>query len=118
MKPRDITRYRHEFGSLIDLRLEEQFADLSSEQQELILHLVAAHHGRARPHFPLEESFDPERPDNVARETARSVPRRFAELQARYGRWGLAYLESLVRAADALASQDIRGGDESAEEAQ
>ena len=29
---------------------------------------------------------------------------RFARLQRRYGRWGLAYLESLVRAADYAAS--------------
>jgi len=28
-------------------------------------------------------------------------------LQRRYGRWGLAYLESLVRAADISASQNI-----------
>ncbi len=111
MTPRNITRYRHEFGSLIDIRFRKEFVALPREQQDLILHLVAAHHGRARPHFPLEESFDPEHTDSVALETARSVPRRFATLQARYGRWGLAYLESLVRAADALASQDIGGSD-------
>lgn len=110
MSPRDVTRYRHEFGSLIDLRATAEFSTLSPEQQELTLHLVAAHHGRARPHFPLEESFDPEHPDRVATEVALSVPQRFADLQARYGRWGLAYLESLVRAADALASQDIGSG--------
>ena len=46
-----------------------------------------------------------ERPQDVADEVAREVPRRFARLQRRYGRWGLAWLESLVRAADALASQ-------------
>jgi hypothetical protein len=32
------------------------------------------------------------------------VPRRFARLQRKYGRWGLAYLESLPRAADWAAS--------------
>jgi len=35
---------------------------------------------------------------------AREVPVRFARLERKYGRWGLAYLESLVRAADAIAS--------------
>ena len=37
---------------------------------------------------------------------AREVPRRFGRLQRKYGRWGLAYLESLVRAADIMASQE------------
>ena len=32
------------------------------------------------------------------------IPRRFARLQRTYGRWGLAYLESLLRAADYAAS--------------
>ena len=32
--------------------------------------------------------------------------RRFVRLQRRFGRWGLAYLESLVRAADYKASAD------------
>ncbi len=118
MTPRDITRYRHEFGSLTDLRRKDEFAALSHAQQELVLHLVAAHHGRARPHFPFEESFDPEHPEALTREMACSVPQRFAELQARYGRWGLAYLESLVRAADALASQDIGVPGSPVEEAQ
>ena len=39
-----------------------------------------------------------------------AVPGRFARLQQTYGRWGLAYLESLVRAADVLASRKAEGG--------
>jgi CRISPR-associated endonuclease/helicase Cas3 len=35
---------------------------------------------------------------------AASVPRHFARLQRQFGRWGLAYLESLLRAADYAAS--------------
>ena len=35
---------------------------------------------------------------------ASEIPRRFARLQREYGRWGLAYLESLLRAADYAAS--------------
>lgn len=112
MKPREITGYRHEFGSLIDVATSPELAALNHEQRELVLHAIASHHGRARPHFPFEEAFDPERPTSQAAEIARAVTRRFAELQVRYGRWGLAYLESLVRAADALASQEIGAVDE------
>jgi CRISPR-associated endonuclease/helicase Cas3 len=71
---------------------------------ELARHAVAAHHGRARPSFPVDEVFDPSHTDAACRELAREVPRRFARLQRKYGRWGLAYLESLLRAADVLAS--------------
>ena len=96
--------YRHEFGSVIDLMGMAEFAALSSDVQDLVLHLVAAHHGRARPHFSTDEIFDPEH-DEDAPGVASETPRRFARLQRKYGRWGLAYLESLVRAADVLASR-------------
>jgi CRISPR-associated endonuclease/helicase Cas3 len=110
MKPLDITDYRHEFGSLLDVVDPNQphhaeFHELSGETKDLVLHLIAAHHGRARPYFPSEEIFDPDHTDDDAIKVACEVPRRFARLQRKYGRWGLAYLESLVRAADALASQ-------------
>ena len=72
--------------------------------KDLALHLIAAHHGRARPHFATDEAFDPERPMSDAEALAIETPRRFARLQRKYGRWGLAYLESLLRAADWAAS--------------
>jgi CRISPR-associated endonuclease/helicase Cas3 len=97
-------RYRHEFGSLLDVYNEPEFQKLSDEQKDLALHLIAAHHGRGRPHFPPDEAFDPERPLADAEKLAAAVPRRFARLQRQYGRWGLAYLESLLRAADWAAS--------------
>jgi CRISPR-associated endonuclease/helicase Cas3 len=104
-RPPEITSsYRHEFGSLIDLMDCDEFQALDEEARELALHLVAAHHGRARPHFPADEAFDPEHSDAAAAGVAREVPRRFARLQRKYGRWGLAYLESLLRAADWAAS--------------
>ncbi len=98
--------YRHEFGSLLEAAQQPEFVAVTDpDMKELILHLMAAHHGRARPHFPEDEAFDPEPPEgsNPA-DMAMSVPRRFARLQRRYGRWGLAYLESLLRAADWAAS--------------
>ncbi|HYN00551.1 MAG TPA: type I-U CRISPR-associated helicase/endonuclease Cas3, partial [Aestuariivirgaceae bacterium] len=96
--------YRHEFGSLLDVLGKSEFESLTPEAQELALHLIAAHHGRARPHFSGKEAFDPRHPDEKAADVALKVPRRFARLQRKYGRWGLAYLESLLRAADAYAS--------------
>jgi CRISPR-associated endonuclease/helicase Cas3 len=101
--------YRHEFGSLLDVQHQPEFQALPEEARDLALHLIAAHHGRARPHFPAppdrNESFDPENSDECAAEMARSIPGRFARLQQRYGRWGLAWLETLVRSADVLASK-------------
>lgn len=104
-----IKEYRHEFGSLLDLLdgkhpHHTEFMKLSHGMQELVLHLVAAHHGRARPHFPVDEASDPERDSQAASALAIETPRRFARLQRKYGRWGLAYLESLVRAADYATS--------------
>jgi CRISPR-associated endonuclease/helicase Cas3 len=106
-------RYRHEFGSLRELPTASSLG-ISEEERELILHLIAAHHGRARPHFPADEVFDPEVPQAESQEMARSVPQRFGRLQRKYGRWGLAYLESLLRAADwsasAYPSQELEEG--------
>lgn len=106
MQPLDLSHYRHEIGSLHDLPLTPGYGELSDEERELAMHLVAAHHGRARPHFPLQEAFDPEVREELVESLVGEVPRRFARLQRRYGRWGLAWLESLLRTADVLASQD------------
>lgn len=98
--------YRHEFGSLGDAQGDSEFRELAPEMQALVLHLIAASHGRARPHFPANEAFDPEPKDADLAALAAEVPRRFARLQRAYGRWGLAYLESLLRAADWAASAE------------
>jgi CRISPR-associated endonuclease/helicase Cas3 len=106
-QPRDFTSYRHEFGSLLDMPAHEEFKALANQpqMQDLILHLVAAHHGFARPHFPPECAVDsPDHSTVVCEKMAREVLQRFARLQRRYGRWGLAYLEGILRAADYYAS--------------
>lgn len=106
----DLTRYRHELGSLIEATPSngagKTMASLYPDEQDLALHLIAAHHGRARPHFFSDETFDPGHPDDRVALICAEVPRRFGRLQRRYGRWGLAYLESLVRVADILASRE------------
>jgi CRISPR-associated endonuclease/helicase Cas3 len=45
-------------------------------------------------------------------ERARDVAMRFARLQKRWGPWGLAWWEALLRAADAQASRDNDEGRE------
>ena len=99
--------YRHEFGSLMDARLSEDFNEFSDEEKDIVLHLIAAHHGRGRPHFPADEAFDPVATHADSFALASEVPLRYARLQRRFGRWGLAYLESLLRAADYAASAEI-----------
>lgn len=102
MRPSELGRYRHELGSLND----GDFSGLNEEAKDLALHAIAAHHGRARPHFPTIECYDPELRDDVVAALVREVPLRFDRLQRRYGRWGLAWLESILRAADVLGSED------------
>jgi CRISPR-associated endonuclease/helicase Cas3 len=102
MQPSELGHYRHELGSLHD----GDFSGLNDEARDLALHAIAAHHGRARPHFPAIESYDPEVKDDIILALVREVPLRFDRLQRRYGRWGLAWLESILRAADVLGSED------------
>ncbi|MBN2327390.1 MAG: type I-U CRISPR-associated helicase/endonuclease Cas3 [Candidatus Omnitrophica bacterium] len=101
--------YRHEFGSLQDVlndknKCHAEYKKLSDDMKELALHLIAAHHGYARPHFPAEKAVDRKYEDTKTNQAAIEATRRFARLQRKYGRWGLAYLESLLRAADYAAS--------------
>lgn len=111
--PENLNCYRHELGSLIDIcgavELATEFDGLTEEQRDIVLHLVAAHHGRARPHFSASEAHDIGSPDNIVDSVVNEIPARFARLQRTYGRWGLAYLESILRAADILDSQRIEG---------
>lgn len=101
--------YRHEFGSLPYAREDTEFKKLSPEMQDLVLHLIAAHHGFARPLIAIEGCEDA--PPSALEERAREMALRFTRLQKRWGAWGLAWWESLLRAADAQASRanDERG---------
>lgn len=104
MNPIRMGTYRHEFGSLINAEEQPDFKQLPEPIRDLVLHLVTAHHGRGRPHIPENEIYDPDYSLTLARKAAAKVPHRFERLQRRYGRWGLAYLESLLRAADHAVS--------------
>ena len=97
--PRLLEGYRHEFGSL--LKAEE--LDLPTGTRDLILHLVAAHHGNARP--TLSPAGCEDGPPSLLESRAGDAALRFARLQKRYGPWGLAWREALLRAADQSASR-------------
>ncbi len=100
--------YRHELGSLLRIENDSRFCDLSADQRDLVLHLIAAHHGFARPVIGTDACEDA--PPSVLDEKATEIALRFAGLQARWGAWGLAWWEALLRAADQLASRDNAAG--------
>ena len=96
--------YRHELGSLPSVEKNERFLALPPDQRELTLHLIAAHHGFARAVIGTDGCEDV--PPSKLQERAREIALRFARLQHRWGPWGLAWWESLLRAADQQASRD------------
>ena len=96
--------YRHEFGSLSYVEKDPEFMALPEGWRDLVLHLVAAHHGGARPLISTQGCEDA--PPSALEARARDVALRFARLQKRWGPWGLAWWETLLRAADQQASRD------------
>lgn len=115
--------FRHEMLSS-QLALAGGLLD-GSPLADLILHLVESHHGYARPFAPFVTDPEPaaincvitidgnDHELTLASETRESLPphrldsgvaRRFWQLTRRYGWWGLAYLETLLRLADHRAS--------------
>ncbi|MCA9061811.1 MAG: type I-U CRISPR-associated helicase/endonuclease Cas3 [Planctomycetaceae bacterium] len=105
VKPRLLDGYRHEFGSLRHVESDDEFKALSPDLQDLALHMVAAHHGSARPLIRMDACDDA--PPSALEERARDVALRFVRLQRRWGPWRLAWWESLLRAADQRASRRL-----------
>jgi CRISPR-associated endonuclease/helicase Cas3 len=98
--------YRHEFGSLLDV---EKLLPRGPDT-ELILHLIAAHHGHARPDF-AEKRYaklwkELSASEAEVRQMADAVRRRYFRLQRTCGWWALAYLEALVKCTDIAASPE------------
>ena len=82
---------------------------------DLVLHLITSHHGLSRPWLPFwEDGYTISasmRGQEVAVGTGGDlgalqspVPSRFAELNARWGPWKLAYFEAILRLADYMQS--------------
>ncbi len=96
--------YRHEFGSLPHAERDPELLALSEEDRDLVLHLIASHHGFARPSISTKGCEDA--PPSLLEERARQVALRFLRVQGRLGPWGLAWWEALLRAADQQASRE------------
>ena len=98
--------YRHELQSMLDAEdTGLDGLDRADPRFDLALHLIAAHHGRARPVIGIE-GCDALPPTAAARR-ARGAALRFARLQREWGPWGLAWWEALLRAADQRASRAL-----------
>jgi CRISPR-associated endonuclease/helicase Cas3 len=119
--------FRHEFVSVALLRNHagEVLGDLSEDQRGLVEYLVGTHHGRGRPFVPFVEEREPEQvalnwaghalsasSDHGLWRLDSRWTENFWVLVRRFGYWGLAYLETLLRLADAArsAEEQRRGG--------
>jgi CRISPR-associated endonuclease/helicase Cas3 len=98
---RGLAGYRHELGSLVEARRKGAITS-AAEAADLILHLIASHHGHARPHYP-QDAHDACAIQDSSDAMVESCER-FGRLVDQWGPWGLAYLESLFKAADGIAS--------------
>jgi CRISPR-associated endonuclease/helicase Cas3 len=100
--------YRHELGSLPYAEVHALVHALEEPLRDLCLHLIAAHHGHARPWLRIDNA---EEPPSRLKERSQEVALRFTRLEQRWGPWGLAWWEALLRAADQQASRknDLKG---------
>jgi CRISPR-associated endonuclease/helicase Cas3 len=124
-------QFRHE---MVSAALFERYAPPPEDPgtADLALHLIASHHGHARPFCPVVDDPDP---PPIAGHFAGSVidvngderagwqplhrfdsglAERFWRLSRRYGWWGLAYLEAIFRLGDWYASSLVEGRQEGA----
>ena len=112
---------RHELGSvaLVDSAPEVL---AQAHDPELVLHLIATHHGWARPLPPIIEDPDPQpvsycfhgrylnaHSDLADGSQALDMAERFWRLVGRYGYYGLAWLETILRLADQRQSAEEDG---------
>jgi CRISPR-associated endonuclease/helicase Cas3 len=116
------TDFRHE---MLSVQLAERHALLppDAEARDLFLHLVASHHGHARPFAPVCLDDNPPAVSGERGGTAialsgaeraalppahrldSGISERFWRLVRRHGWWGLVYLEAILRLSDWYASE-------------
>jgi len=119
--------FRHEMLSVQLVERMEGDNTCDRLQRDLLLHLIAAHHGYGRPFAPVVLDDAPpaveletlgkrftysaeERRENPPHRLDSGIAERFWKLTRHFGWWGLAYLEAVLRLADQRASQrEVRG---------
>ncbi|MBA2304715.1 MAG: CRISPR-associated endonuclease Cas3'' [Acidobacteria bacterium] len=114
--------FRHEMLSLQLAQVGLDRLPDDANARDLVLHLIASHHGAARPFAPVVLDNDPpdvslvavgvdcaltadQRRTNPPHRLDSGIAERFWKLNRRFGWWGLAYLEAILRLADQRASQ-------------
>ena len=93
--------FRHEALSVLE----------AGDQSELTKALIGTHHGYGRPLFP-SDSLPPRANASTLSDADGDSLKRFAELNRIYTPWTLAWLESLLKSADARASAASEGNEE------
>lgn len=106
------SRMRHEAASVAMLESNSNVL-ASANDKDLVLHLIATHHGWGRPLLPVIKDTDPQKisymfnghrmelnEDISEGALALDMADRFWRLTERYGYYGLAWLESILRLAD------------------
>jgi CRISPR-associated endonuclease/helicase Cas3 len=108
---------RHE---LLSVRLTESAVALlqKAHDRNLVLHLIGSHHGRCRPFAPVIRDPRPQtvrlavdgqfleaESDTHLERLDSGVTERFWQLVRRYGWWGMAYLEAVIRLTDHRQSE-------------
>jgi CRISPR-associated endonuclease/helicase Cas3 len=113
--------FRHEMLSvhLAEIALAASAIPENEKLRALILHLIASHHGFARPFAPVVDDDAPpevdlpgkaikvtsaERREHPAHALDSGLLERFWLMNRRHGWWGIALLETIVRLADQSAS--------------
>lgn len=108
---------RHEAQSLALIADHPQLREQANDW-ELVQYLVVSHHGFGRPFLPVVPDREPvrvalshgdlelaHRSDHALYELGNGVPERYWRLVRRYGWWGLAWLEAILRLADHRRSE-------------
>ncbi|MGH4001072.1 MAG: type I-G CRISPR-associated helicase/endonuclease Cas3g [Pseudonocardiaceae bacterium] len=112
------TGTRHELASVALVEHDRELQDRANDW-DLVLHLIASHHGHARPFVPVSLDQEPEQlraeltgrvlqasSDHGLLRLDSGVPQRFWRCVRRYGWYGLAWLEAVLRLADHRASEE------------
>ena len=97
--PLNMHGFRHELASTIKCASKKDI--INHKESDLILHLIAAHHGWARPCFKPNHIIEDKNGETE------KIVKRYSSLQKRFGAWGLAWLESIVRGSDWQASKEL-----------